>query len=100
MHFTKHIVFVFLVFCSNLFFNNAVFAESNSLPASNCIVSSSSLLEQRMSVVKQYLKLLGEGKYKELLPFFTPDAMVSDTVKGLKTASEYYNGLYAYLTDP
>lgn len=58
------------------------------------------LTAQRISTIKEYLKLLGEGKYKEIIPFFTPNAVLSDPIKGLTTPAKYYNGLYGYLTYP
>lgn len=60
----------------------------------------SSLTDKRVRVIQEYLKLLGAGKYKEIVPFFTPDAILSDPIKGLTTPEIYYNGLYDYLINP
>ncbi len=89
----------FMVLTAILFFNCS-FSTAQTKPADECIVPSTALTQQRILVIKDYLKLLGEGKFKELIPFFTPDAVVSDAIKGKKSARNYYMGLYAYLIHP
>jgi hypothetical protein len=97
MKFANRIFVTFLLAVSFLlFFNQTALAQTNE----TCLIPSSDLLSQRIAVINQYLKLLSEGKYKELIPFFTSDAIVSDVITGKNTAKNYYTGLYSYLTDP
>ena len=84
------------LFMSGVVFSSTVLAR----PQNECLVPSSVLLDQRITILKNYFNFLGHGQYKEIIPLFSSNAMVSDTVTGLSPAQKYYAKLSTYLTGP
>lgn len=46
-------------------------------------------------IIKQYLKVLGIGNYKEIMKLFSPDAIVHSPLYGEVKASKFYRDLFA-----
>ena len=82
----RHVFLIFLF----LFTTTYVFSQTNS-----------SLQNERMDVVKQYVKLLGDGNYQALSHLFTENAMAVSSSGKTDKPSHFYKILFSKtITNP